>query len=409
MKQNAVLRVAGEICFFFSVLNVFSAFGAWRLPMAVFAAACLLLGFAIVRFKSAPVRLILSLVPALAFLMGPFELLVCVPALAIVYYALVMTRGAYALPLYEYRRNFTVMLVISLFFLAANVANATVYRGKLISVDSLIYAFAFLVLGVVAMRRMQMGTGISTAWQVRNALSVIGLPLLAVGLSLVLFLVLRFTQAGLLMVLMPVGRFAVWLIQKIFPSGGGPARDFSLPEAFNIERNANFEMELEVGSDAPAAAATQGGFNPLLIERAAAVGGWVILALLLALAVYLVVCHAQRGVKKEDEALACDGTEDAPPERRGKSGRRAPILGNARQLRRIYKTYLEYRRARGVAVLPADTSAEILARDGSLTGEAQGSAERLRELYIAARYGDPSAVTREQVQEAQACLEQIMC
>ena len=35
-------------------------------------------------------------------------------------------------------------------------------------------------------------------------------------------------------------------------------------------------------------------------------------------------------------------------------------------------------------------------------------AVRLRELYLAARYGNPSAVTREQVQEAQACLERIV-
>jgi hypothetical protein len=35
-------------------------------------------------------------------------------------------------------------------------------------------------------------------------------------------------------------------------------------------------------------------------------------------------------------------------------------------------------------------------------------AARLRELYIAARYGNPSSVTREQVQEAQACLERIV-
>lgn len=35
-------------------------------------------------------------------------------------------------------------------------------------------------------------------------------------------------------------------------------------------------------------------------------------------------------------------------------------------------------------------------------------AARLRELYIAARYGDPKAVTAEQVAEAQRCLDVIL-
>ena len=54
----------------------------------------------------------------------------------------------------------------------------------------------------------------------------------------------------------------------------------------------------------------------------------------------------------------------------------------------------------------ADTSADILAREQE-TGE-NADAKRLRELYLAARYGEPGAVTREQVQEAQACLERIV-
>ena len=39
MKQTTVIRVTGELCFFFAVLNVFEAFRDWWLPMAVFTAA----------------------------------------------------------------------------------------------------------------------------------------------------------------------------------------------------------------------------------------------------------------------------------------------------------------------------------------------------------------------------------
>ena len=55
---------------------------------------------------------------------------------------------------------------------------------------------------------------------------------------------------------------------------------------------------------------------------------------------------------------------------------------------------------------PADTSADILQREKDMTNHED--AQKLRALYIAARYGDPRAVTRDQVLEAQACLERIM-
>ena len=37
MRQTSVIRVTGDICFFFSVLSIFKAFQVWRLPMALFA------------------------------------------------------------------------------------------------------------------------------------------------------------------------------------------------------------------------------------------------------------------------------------------------------------------------------------------------------------------------------------
>ena len=55
---------------------------------------------------------------------------------------------------------------------------------------------------------------------------------------------------------------------------------------------------------------------------------------------------------------------------------------------------------------PSDTSADILQREEDMSNHED--AQKLRSLYIAARYGDPKAVTRNQVLEAQTCLERIM-
>ena len=135
-------------------------------------------------------------------------------------------------------RMLSAFLAICLFFLAANIANATVYWNQVISADSLAYAFAFLLLGITAMRRMQMGAEMPLNWRVRNALSVVGVPVLAVGLSLLLFFALRYSQMALRVILEPVGRFLIWLFHRLFPDGHSPVEEMSLQEFLKLGRGA---------------------------------------------------------------------------------------------------------------------------------------------------------------------------
>ena len=145
----------------------------------------------------------------------------------------------------------------------------------------------------------------------------------------------------------------------------------------------------------------------LLIEKAASVGAYVMLGILLLIALALVISHARRGSLAAQEGPEWDeGLEVGSAVQAGRKGRKAPPLSPARQLRRIYRTYLEYTGSKGLSRRAADTSQDILERAEKL--RQSEDANRLRELYIAARYGDPRAVTREQVQEAQGCLERIL-
>lgn len=412
MKQTAVFRVTAEICFLFAVLNAFSVFEAWRIPMALFTVACLLLGLVIVRCGNPAVRLALSLLPALCFLPGPFNsILLVFPALAWLYYVIIMTMGHYAVPLYEYRKGFTIMLVIALAFIALSIANATLYKGRPISVESLVYLFAFLVLGMLAMRRMQMGADMSLGWRMKNLMSVIGIPLLAVGLALLLFLLMRYSSAALGAVLTPVGKFFIWIFHMLFPTGNSPIEEMSLEEYIGtaaaykvmpvtgyIRENKSVNMFDELPED------------ELRVELASAVGSWIFLGVLLLIVLVAIFFLTRRNQPVVEDEVLYDETEAAPAEGKRRRTRRSRLpltAANARQLRRIYKTYVEYRQTHGmVEVQPSDTSAQILEHDREMNGNED--AARLRELYIAARYGNPSSVTREQVQEAQACLERIV-
>ena len=408
MKLTFVFRIAAEICFYFSVLHAATLANAFTLPMALFAAACLLLGLVIVRISNPVIRGVLALLPGLCFLLAPFTWLLILPVFAWIYYILVMVLGHYAIPLEEYRKAFIFMLSISLFFVAANIANSTLMRNQVISAESLVYALVFLILGIFVMRRLRMGAQMDMRWQLRNVLSVVGIPLLAIGAALAVFLLLRFSTYALGAVLAPIGRFFIWLFHQLFPTGNSPIDEMTLEEAmqpFSVAQPVSLEESGSVSEEMRGLEIS----NPyeLLIERAATIGGWILLGILLVIVLLLIWHHARKNEAKADEELMYEEYESAPAKGRKRRKNRLPLLaGNARQLRRIYKTYLEYRRDKGVAVYPSDTSADVLKRDLQL-GES-ADAVRLRELYLAARYGNPSEVTRGQVQEAQACLERIV-
>ena len=408
MKLTFVFRIAAEICFYFSVLHAATLANAFTLPMALFAAACLLLGLVIVRISNPVIRGVLALLPGLCFLIAPFTWLLILPVFAWIYYILVMVMGHYAIPLEEYRKAFIFMLSVSLFFVAANIANSTLMRNQVISAESLVYALVFLILGIFVMRRLRMGAQMDMRWQLRNVLSVVGIPLLAIGAALAVFLLLRFSTYALGAVLAPIGRFFIWLFHQLFPTGNSPIDEMTLEEAmqpFSVAQPVSLEESGSVSEEMRGLEIS----NPyeLLIERAATIGGWILLGILLVIVLLLIWHHARKNEAKADEELMYEEYESAPAKGRKRRKNRLPLLaGNARQLRRIYKTYLEYRRDKGVAVYPSDTSADVLKRDLQL-GES-ADAVRLRELYLAARYGNPSEVTRGQVQEAQACLERIV-
>ncbi len=406
MKHSAVLRLTTGICFYYSLLTVFDIFHVWRLPMALFTLLCLLLGLVIVHCKNPLLRLCLSVLPSLAFLTGPFSLPLFLPLLAGIYYCSAMGKGNYAMPLDDYRRNYTLMMVICLFFVAGNIANSTVYLNHPLSLDNLVYSFFFLILGIFSMRRMQMRAKMSPSWHLRNLLTVIGIPLLSAGAALLLFLLLRFSRQALKVILAPVGRFFIWLFSKLFPAGNSPVEEMTLEEYMQHDA-LPLEWELEAGFNSEVQDNIGADTNVLLIERAASIGGWILLGLLLLLALILVWRFARRDRSVEEEDLIYEDTDAVSVQGGRRRKKSIPLLaGNARQLRRIYKTYLEYRAGEGMNILPSETSAEILENDREMSESAD--ALRLRELYLAARYGDPSSVTREQVQQAQTCLERII-
>ncbi len=408
MKQASVFRVTGEICFYFAVLHLFGAFRQWELPLAAFALACFALGFVIVLCRSAPLRLLLSLLPGLCFLPEGPQPLLLFPAMGWIYYIMVMTRGRFGLRLDEFRRSYRWLLIPCLGLVVAYFVDGIIGAGIYIVWESLVYAFLYTALCAYALRRMAMGSDISRGWHVTNALSMTGFPALAVGGSVLLLLFWRKALGpALLFLLKGITRALARLLGMFLsvrpieepgptaPPSPDPSPTMPPEDVAYWTSAAEKDAVRPVNVDAD------------LVEKLAQIGAWVLLGLLLLLVFWLLLRRARQTqvLRAEENDPYSLETESAAP-REGLFRRRsAQSAGNAGELRKIYQSYLKFENSLGIHILRANTSGEVLIKAQKLREEPQ--AVRLRELYIAARYGDPAAVTREQVEEARSCLEEI--
>ncbi len=407
MKRTAAYRVTAEICFFFSILSIFPVMQPWQTPMAIFTVACLAVSLAAVYCPWWPLRLLLSLLPGLAFIKAELSLLLIFPAFAWLYLIIVLTAGHFNAWLDEYRRAYRIMLVVCLCALAANVAHNAIYRGALISLPGLFYALAFLCLGVLAMRGMQMNAERPGAsWTLNNVLTVVGLPLLAIGGSTLLYVLLRSVKPVVALLFRPIGQFFLWLFGLIFPEDmpvatPTPTPLYTDPPYVGFQGPAGHEGRAVLEDN------IEPNFvvDPMLTEKAAQVGGYIVFVLLLLAAIWLVAQYARRSrrARAEQDYTYAETEDDAPQDKR-RSGRMAQDP-NARALRKIYKDYLELMRSRGIRIRQDTTSRDVL--DESEQYNLSEAARRLRELYLKARYAEEDAVSPEEVAEARRCLQQI--
>jgi len=137
-----------------------------------------------------------------------------------------------------------------------------------------------------------------------------------------------------------------------------------------------------------------------------------ILAILLALAVLAFLLYRLYKMlrRTRPEGTAAGTIEEGEGERLGfrwdrRKRRKLAGLSNNEKIRRLYRDYLAYVRIRGVEIARQTTSADVLEAAERLP--ASGEAQRLRELYIRARYHDSEEMSDAEVEEANALLTRI--
>ena len=405
MKRSASLRIAAGICFYFSVLSMFPAFKPYQLCFAVFAAAAFLVTLPAVHCRSTILRLLLGLLPGLAFLLAPFEPILFFPALAWVYLLLVFGFERFHAWLDEYRRLYIVLLFVCLFFIFANIANIFLSKGKMLSLAGIVYAALFLFLGMIAMRVMQMNAKMPLSWHLQNAAVVVGVPTLAAAVSTGLYLLLRASEPLIRHIFKPLGDFLSWLLMLFTRGVTFDAAPTPSPEATPIPTPQIVEDPSADGKAMYQLLDNDDKIFKVLVDKATSVAVYLIVLAAVLLVLLLIYRYVIKQRTEElDDFLYEDASERAPRGKKHRTRTRAAEKGN--QIRQTYRRYLSLMRSNGVQIHRDSTSADVLEAADSVSESK--AASRLRELYLKARYDEENKITREDVDEAQACLNEIL-
>ena len=118
----------------------------------------------------------------------------------------------------------------------------------------------------------------------------------------------------------------------------------------------------------------------------------------------LLVRYLRGGKKRQTEAQLASVQEDRVRSSRRKRKKTAESSDDL-FIRSVYRQYLNFLSRNGQMIEKKETSLDIL-NDKTRTLVTQ-SDRSIRALYLIARYGDAKTLTREDAQQAQACLEAI--
>lgn len=422
-RQYAPLRICADVCFYFFAVSLFSfsiqetfsdgngvhrvgtnLIAPWAFQLAILVASCFALGFLIVRVENRGLRFLLSLLPGLSFLMSPFEQILLIHAVAWAYYVVVMTIGRFQVFLDEYRRRAKVMLIVAMlmgfcliiFHFGTNSWQSdTLFGGET-------YGLLYFLLTVLSLRGMRLDYGTTRRMRAADGAFAVVLPMALVAV----FFLLRSVVPVITFLISRVMPVLAWITRRLFFLENEPS----------IEKVT--EEELEAAAEEESLLLTEGNDQSPGMEMASgadyrfSVSHRTTLFLMIAFFAAALVLIAIRLIRSRQKGSGQTQNASERIERvpfvggllRRRSGE--PIQPQpVRQIRRIYRSYLQRVRALCGKIAPSDTSEDVLKFSSPYLDLPEN--QRLRELYLAARYGDPKGVTSEQVGEARRCLSAI--
>jgi hypothetical protein len=354
--------------------------------------------------KNIFLRTICGLLPALGLLtlQNGTQLLFTIPALFIWFTLVALGKNEIYYEDYKYWFGIPAALVLLILLINLSKVISKLPASRL----SIACASAYLFLGIIVLRRKRMGPGASAGARALNIAEIFAAALAGIMSCGLIWGLLILSRKLLEIIFLPFGILISAVVTVLtwfgdYVNSIQPVEESSASESASvIEDKINEAQELfedVTPTEYPWA------------ETAAHIIVGVLVAVLLVLLLFLIY-KLIRGIRGGNISKDLQ-YEDAQDERfyfgkSGKKKRRREKRTNNNKIREIYREYLSFMRMNGVKISAESTSEEILEASKSYLDSRE--ADRLRELYIRARYNDAEQLSDEEVQLAKGLLEEII-
>lgn len=399
MKEAAASRIAGDQCLLFLLFCLFSRTEPELWVLAAFTAACLICGFPAALAQRAWLRLLCTLPPLFLIFLAVALPTRVVLVLAWLYFALSFALDRFGMEYWAYRRSFIVIAAVAL------IASFWVAAAKTLGVPApagvLGFAAGCLVLGVYTLRAIRMGVTTDPGWKAYSALELI-LPAAAGGVLFgLLFALLRHGEKVFALLIAAPFALLISAITTLFSVFSGYELDDSPSDITEIVPPETFDPP---PTGTPASPEKQEALDvSLWLDEHPVPWLGILITLVLIVALVLFVRYLRYSRRAKDEAGS--GLREEHFRVFKKRRTKEPARENAARIREIYQSYLVLLQHGGQPIRASDTSEDIFTAP---TGHARSEAEQtLRALYLAARYGDGTALRAEDVAAAEDCLRAI--
>lgn len=349
-------------------------------------------------------RFVGILLPLTGFLLARSQVDILIMLPTAIYTAILIWKGDFALEYYTFRDQYKRVLTVWFFFFFAvcglsYVESFSWAPGMTLSWENCLwYAICYAVSGVVLLRQLRLGDEGSRAMDNRQLLlvsagtgtAVLGAVLLERWLAEKGSSVLRLIWDFFLMLL----GLPFVLLGKLFTGFVS-----LLPEE-TVQK-----MESPLGESSQAGEALPQMPTEEMVEEAVQqvqrneYPWWLAIAIVVVLAVILIV---MLGIHRKNTPAGAGGftVTDVETEKKEK---KAANRSNRAKVRRYYREFLRSERMKGTKLTTSQTSADIL--QGIAQSTDRESAQKLREIYLRARYDEGWEVTSEEMTEAKTAMK----
>ena len=404
MKVPSSLRVICIMCFIFVVLCTIPLFANADGFFAVSTAICAIICLLIAKVKSWLVRLLVSLLPlVLLFAASLFSVLnmsiifLIVMAAVLAFFAIFMAVGRFDTEYWRFRKTYIVLTGISVFvsliyfFIYIAVAVEETIKARMNLPGVMGFTLALAMVGMFVLTEMRSGEP-DAKWRAKNAGRIVAIFSAVAAALVLLFLILSFIFSFITPTLGPHAeklkteriRFhetRIGYTPQEIPGGKQVADDETITEDQPLQ-----EPDKKVDDS----------FHWEYI----AIGVIVIGA-----ASYFIL----RYLKKKKQQAENPVVQKTPEEQQQ--------LDNIMKIRTLYRKYISFVRKGGAELTKGSTTEDILGMSKEIAADEEPdpqqlekgteAEEKLRGIYIRARYGNPAEITSEDVLQMESLVKEI--